>query len=105
MREDLFPKPEYVIEPKDLVDTPEAMIKEVKDYFSKQNKEVTVIKEDKVSVIELDGKQYAARTDKFVGLLGGGRPVEEPHPVNYYGGPLGTIGGFKFIYLYPYDGK
>lgn len=105
MKRDLFPKPEYRIEPEEPLETVEEVLKEVKSYFTKQNKEITVVKADKVSVIEIDGKQYVVRTDKFVGLIGGGRPIDEPYPVNYYGGQLGNVGGFKLIHLYPYDCK
>lgn len=100
MSEELFPKVEYMIEPSEPVETAEEILREVKEYFAKENKAVEVIREALPSIVMIDNKKYVVRTDKFVGLMGGGRAIDEPHPVNYFGGQLGNVGGFKFIYLY-----
>lgn len=100
MKKQLFPKPDYVIEPVEPVEKVEEIIEEVKKYFQKEGKDIVVIKADMLPIVKVDNKEYIVRTDKFVGLMGGGRAIDEPYPVNYIGGQLGNIGGFKFIYLY-----
>lgn len=99
----LFPKPDYVIEPVEPVGGYIEILEEVKKYFRKEKKEVIVIREDVLPIVKIENCEYIVRTDKFVGLIGGGRAIDEPYPINYLGGQLGNIGGFKFIYLYLYD--
>ncbi|MBR6528206.1 MAG: hypothetical protein IKT45_09760 [Lachnospiraceae bacterium] len=96
----LFPKPDYVIEPVEPVEKVEEILEEVKQYFLKEGKDIEVIKSDKLPIVQVDNKEYIVRTDRFVGLMGGGRAIDEPYPVNYIGGQLGNIGGYKFVYLY-----
>lgn len=100
MKKQLFPKPDYVIEPVEPVEKVEEILEEVKRYFNKAGKSIEIIKADMLPIVKVDNKEYIVRTDKFVGLMGGGRAIDEPYPVNYIGGQLGNIGGFKFIYLY-----
>ena len=100
MKKQLFPKPTYVIEPVEPVGKVEEILEEVKRYFLKVGKDIVIIKTDILPIVKVDNKEYIVRTDKFVGLVGGGRAIDEPYPVNYLGGQLGNIGGFKFIYLY-----
>ena len=100
MKKQFFPKPDYMIEPVEPVEKVEEILEEVKRYFSKEAKDIVVIKADMLPIVKVDNKEYIVRTDKFVGLLGGGRAIDEPYPVDYMGGQLGNIGGFKFIYLY-----
>lgn len=103
MFKNFFPKVEFMIVPKEPVQTSKEILAEVKSYFKNKNKEVVVIKEDVLPVVLIDEKQYVIRTDRFVGLMGGGRKVYEPYPVPYYSGRKGNIAGFKFIYLYLYE--
>lgn len=103
MSEELFPKVKYTIEPSEPVETAEEILKEVKEYFAKEEKEIIVLKEEMLPIVMIDNKQYVVRTDKFVGLMGGGRDVDQPYPVRRFGGGLGNVGGFKFIYLYSYN--
>ena len=100
MKKQLFPKPDYVIEPVEPVEKVEEILEEVKRYFNKAGKNIEIIKADMLPIVKVDNKEYIVRTDKFVGLMGGGRAIDEPYLVNYIGGQLGNIGGFKFIYLY-----
>lgn len=100
MMKRLFPKPDYVIEPVEPVEKVEEILEEVKNYFRKEGKEIVVIKADILPIVQVDNKEYIVRTDKFVGLMGGGRAIDEPYPVNYIGGQLGNLLGFKFVYLY-----
>lgn len=103
MHDKLFPKAEYTIEPMEPVETAEEILKEVKEYFAKEQKEIIVLKEEMLPIVMIDNKQYVVRTDKFVGLMGGGRDVDQPYPVRRFGGRLGNVGGFKFIYLYAFE--
>ena len=100
MKKQFFPKPDYVIEPFEPVEKVEEILEEVKRYFTKEGKDIEIIKADMLAIVKVDNKEYIVRTDKFVGFMGGGRAIDEPYPVNYMGGQLGNIGGFKFIYLY-----
>lgn len=100
MKKQLFLKPDYVIEPVEPVEKVEEILAEVKRYFKKVGKDIEIIKADMLPIVMVDNKEYIVRTDKFVGFIGGGRAIDEPYPVNYIGGQLGNIGGFKFIYLY-----
>lgn len=100
MFKDFFPKIEYKIVPQEPVQTAEEIIAEVTAYFNNENKEVVVIKEDMLPIVMIEEKQYVVRTDRFVGLMGGGRKVNEQYPVPYYSGRKGNIAGFKFLYLY-----
>lgn len=100
MKKQLFPKPVYVIEPVEPVEKVEEILEEVKKYFQKEKKDIVVIKADMLPIVKIDNKEYIVRTDRFVGLMGGGRAIDEPYPVNYMRGQLGNIGGFKFVYLY-----
>lgn len=102
-KQELVPKYAYRIEPKEPVGSIEEILKEVSDYFETQGKTISIVKEKPLPVITVDGNDYIVRTDRFVGLLGGGRKTEEPFPVNYYGGGPGNIVGFKFIYIYPVE--
>ncbi len=100
MLKKLFPKVEFKIVPQEPVKTVEEIIEEVTAYFKNENKEVVVIKKDVLPLVLIEEKQYVVRTDRFVGLMGGGRKVNERYPVPYYSGRKGNIAGFKFLYLY-----
>lgn len=100
----IFPKFAYLIEPDECIKSQGDILKEVEKYFKDSNKDILVIKEEPMLIVSIDEKIYIARIDRFVGLFGGNRKIDEPYPINYYGGPLGNVGGFKFIYLYPYNG-
>lgn len=104
-KEDMLPKYAYMIEPGEPIETTEEIIKEINMYFNNQQKNVSVIEQEPLPIVSVDGKCYVARTDRFVGLLGGGREVDKPYPIKYYGGGPGNIAGYKFIYLYPYEEK
>lgn len=102
-KENLFPPYTYMIEPAEPVETPEEICEEISRYFAEQGKEISIIRKEPLPVIMLEGQQYIARKDRFVGIFGMGRKVDEEQPANYYGGALGNSTGYKFIYLYPYS--
>ncbi|SCP96724.1 hypothetical protein [Anaerobium acetethylicum] len=105
-KQELAPKYAYRIEPKEPVESTEEILKEVADYFQSQGKIISIVKGQPFPIIALEGNEYIVRTDRFVGLFGGGRKTEEPFPNKYYGGSIGNIAGYKFIYIYPFtEGK
>ena len=101
IRNELIPKYEYLIEPSEPVESSEEVIEEIYKYFN--HKDISIIEKSPMPIVSIDGKKYIARTDRFFGLLGLGRKIDSPFPIRYYGGRLGNIAGFKFIYLYCYD--
>lgn len=101
IKNELMPKYEYLIEPSEPIESTEEVLKEIYKYFN--NKDISIIEQNPIPIISIDGKIYIARTDRFFGLLGLGRKIDSPFPIRYYGGSLGNIMGFKFIYLYCYD--
>ena len=97
----LIPKYEYLIEPSEPIESTDEILKEIYRYFN--NKDIFIIAKNPLPIISIDGDIYIARTDRFFALLGLGKKVNSPFPIRYYGGSLGNIAGFKFIYLYRYD--
>lgn len=91
----------YTIEPDTPIESTEDITEYVTDYFAQKNESIHIISNDKVLVFSLNNDKYVARTDKFFGILGGGRDILSPYPLYYFGGVFsGNIGGFKYIYIY-----
>jgi hypothetical protein len=103
IKNELIPQYTYLIEPNEPVESTEDILKEVYNYFNNQGKDIFTIEKNPLPVLSIDGEIYIARTDRFFGLLRLGSKVDSPFPIRYYGGSLGNIAGFKFIYIYPYD--
>ena len=49
-------------------------------------------------IVKIDGKVYIVRIDKFFGLMGGGRKIDEPYNIPYFGRAAN-----QRLYVYPYE--
>lgn len=101
IKNNLMPKYEYLIEPSKPIESNEEILIEIYKYF--QDNDISVISQNPLPIVSINGTVYIARTDRFFGLLGLGKKIDSPYPIRYYGGSLGNIAGFKFIYLYYYN--
>ena len=97
-KKEFFPKCEMIIDFKGIVSTSEDIKKVIIEHFNKEQKKLTILKEGMTPIIKIDGKVYIVRTDRFVGLIGGGRKLNSPYPLPYLG-----RGAVQRLYVYPYN--
>lgn len=96
-KKEFFQKCEIIIDFNGIVSTSDEIKNVLIEHCNKEKKNLIILKEGMTPIIKIDGKVYIVRTDKFVGLMGGGRKLDSLYPIPY----LGT-GAVQRLYLYPY---
>lgn len=99
IRKELLPECEMIIDFNGIVSTPEEIKNVLANYCYKEHKDLIILKESMTPIVKIDSKTYIVRTDRLVGMMGGGRKSDSPYPLNYQGYGLGD----QRLYVYPYD--
>jgi hypothetical protein len=99
IKKELIPKCEMVIDFKGVVSTPQEITDVLIHYCDDGHKDLVILKESMTPIAKIDGKVYIVRTDRLVGMIGGGVKLDTPHPLHYQGYGLGD----QRLYVYSYD--
>lgn len=97
-KKEFFPKCEMIIDFCGIVSTSDDIRNVLIGYCNKEQKNLVILKDGMTPVVKIDGEIYIVRTDKFVGLFGGGRKLNSPYPLPYLG-----RGATQRLYVYPYE--
>lgn len=97
-KKDLYPKCEMIIDFNGIVSTVNEIKNVLVEYCNKEEKNLVILKESMTPIVKIDDKVYIVRTDEFFGLMGGGRKIDSPYPLHYFG-----RGTSQRLYVYPYE--
>lgn len=97
-KKEFFPECEMIIDFNGIVSTSEDIKNVIIEYCNRAQKNLIILKDGMTPIIKIDGKVYIVRTDKFVGLMGGGRKLNSPYQLPYLG-----RGAVQRLYVYHYN--
>lgn len=93
-----FPKCEMIIDFNGIGSNSDDIKNILIEYCNKEKKNLAILKNSMTPIVKIDGETYIVRTDKFVGLMGGGRKLNSNYPLPYFG-----RGATQRLYIYPYE--
>ncbi|MDU2290378.1 MAG: hypothetical protein E7D69_09850 [Clostridium celatum] len=97
-KKEIFPECEMIIDYNGIASTSDDIKNILIEYCTKEKKDLVILKDSMTPIVKIDGKVYIVRIDKFFGLMGGGRKIDEPYNIPYFGRAAN-----QRLYVYPYE--
>ncbi|MBE6053971.1 MAG: hypothetical protein E7212_08675 [Clostridium sartagoforme] len=97
-KKNFFPKCKMIIDFNGIVSNSDDIKNILIEYCKKEKMNLSILKNSITPIVKIDGETYIVRTDRFVGLMGGGRKLNGNYPLPYFG-----RGANQRLYIYPYE--